>query len=320
MAGFLARRLFWAVFLVYVATTLTFVLFWIIPPDPASLHSGLRQNEAYVAQMRHFLHLDQPLWRQYLTYLGNVLHGSFGRSLETQQSVGTILMKDAPVTGSLLAGGAVIWLVLGLGMGVVAARRPRSLFDRGSSVFVLIGVSAHPVWIGLLLSYVFGYRFPVVPIAGYCDFFGHSETCRGAFEWWYHLVLPWITFSALFAALYVRLIRAGMIEALGEDYVRGARAKGASEWRVTVHHALRNSMLPFVTVLGMDLGLAVGAAIFTEIVFGLPGLGAQLVHATRIDDEPVIIGIMLFTSACVVVANVVVDLVYAFLDPRVMRG
>jgi peptide/nickel transport system permease protein len=186
---------------------------------------------------------------------------------------------------------------------------------------VVIGLSAHPVWVGLLLSYFFGFRLGLMPITGYCNFFtGGGAPCSGAVQWAYHLLLPWFTFMLLFAALYVRLVRASMIESLSEDYVRTARAKGAGELRVLFHHALRNCLLPIVTIFGMDLGLAVGGAIFTENVFNLPGLGHEVIVAYGLDDEPVIIGILIFTTVCVIVFNFIVDVAYSMIDPRVRVG
>ena len=158
--------------------------------------------------------------------------------------------------------------------------------------FVLFGISAHPVWIGLILAYLVGFRLGWTPIAGYCDFINPSfgASCGGPVQWAYHMILPWMTFMILFAALYVRLIRANVMETMSEDYVRTARAKGASERRVMVQHVLRNSMLPVVTILGMDIGLALGGAIFTESIFNLPGLGRRVIQAYNQNDLPVITG------------------------------
>jgi peptide/nickel transport system permease protein len=212
-----------------------------------------------------------------------------------------------------------LWLSLSIPVGILSALRPRSILDRISMTFVLIGISAHPVWIGLLLSYFAGYKLHLTPIAGYCDFFPGSPAaqCNGPVNWAYHLILPWITFMILFAALYVRLVRANVMETMSEDYVRTARAKGATERRVMVQHVLRNSMLPVVTILGMDLGLALGGAIFTESIFNLPGLGHEVIKAYNNTDLPMITGIVTFATLSVIVFNFVVDLTYGFLDPRI---
>jgi peptide/nickel transport system permease protein len=223
------------------------------------------------------------------------------------------------VTASLVFGGAVFWLAISIPIGVLSALKPKSLLDRAGMVFVLIGISAHPVWIGLILSFVFGYKLGVTPISGYCNFFGAgaADNCGGPVQWAYHLLLPWCTFMLLFAALYVRLIRANVMETMNEDYVRTARAKGSPERRVLVHHILRNSMLPVVTILGMDIGLALGGAIFTESIFNLHGLGQQLVQSANQLDLPVIMGIVIFSTIAVITFNLLVDIAYAFLDPRI---
>jgi peptide/nickel transport system permease protein len=216
-------------------------------------------------------------------------------------------------------GGAVLWLSLSIPVGILSALRPRSIMDRVTMTLVLIGISAHPVWIGLIFSYVFGYKLGLTPIAGYCNFFPGTvgAQCEGPVQWAYHLILPWCTFMILFAALYVRLIRANVMETMNEDYVRTARAKGASQRRVMVQHVLRNSMLPVVTILGMDLGLALGGAIFTEGIFNLPGLGHEIIQAYGRADLPLITGIVVFSTIAVIVFNFLVDVTYGFLDPRI---
>jgi peptide/nickel transport system permease protein len=183
-------------------------------------------------------------------------------------------------------------------------------------VFVLIGVSAHPVWIALILSYVFGFKLGITPIAGYCDFFNSHLTCGGAVDWTYHMLLPWLTFALLFAALYTRMIRAMVMETMQEEYVRTARAKGASSARVLKSHVLRNAMLPIVTMLGMDIAVAFGGALFIETVFDLPGVGQMLYDAATRLDLPVIMGVFLVITFAVVIANLIADIVCMVLDPR----
>jgi peptide/nickel transport system permease protein len=183
--------------------------------------------------------------------------------------------------------------------------------------FVLIGISAHPVWIGLILIYFVGYKAGLTPLGGYCDMFNPSTDCGGPVQWAHSLILPWVTFACLYAALYTRMIRATVLEALNEDYVRTARAKGAPEWQVMRSHVLRNAMLPIVTILGLDIGLLVGGAIFTETVFGLPGLGRRALLALEGFDLPTVMGITVFATLMVIVANLIVDLLYAVIDPRI---
>ena len=320
MATFLIRRLFWALFLFFAATIVTYLIFFVIPANPAKLAAGRNATTADVERVAAFLHLNVPVYQQYWIFLWNIIrHQSLGHSFVSRQPVRFLIGQDAPVTASLVFGGAIFWLSLSLPIGILSALRPRSIMDRVTMTFVLIGISAHPVWIGLILSFVVGYKLHWTPIAGYCNFFpGNSAAqCSGPIQWAYHLILPWVTFMVLFAALYVRLVRANVIETMSEDYVRTARAKGASERRVMVQHVLRNSLLPVVTILGMDIGLALGGAIFTESIFNLPGLGRDLILAYNQSDLPLITGIVVFATVSVIVFNLLVDLAYAALDPRI---
>ena len=320
MLQFLIRRLLWAVFLFLAATIITYLIFYVIPADPAKQMCGRACTAQDVARVKRHLGLDKPVYEQYGRYLWQLVgHQSLGTSYTTRQEVNHIIGQTAPVTASLVFGGAVFWLLLSIPIGILSALRARSIGDRAAMVFVLVGVSAHPVWIGLILSYFLGYRLHATPIAGYCDFFNPSlgSDCGGPVQWAYHMLLPWMTFMLLFAALYVRFIRANVMEAMSEDYVRTARAKGASERRVLFQHVLRNSLLPVVTILGMDVGLALGGAIFTESVFSLPGLGRQVLQSYSNFDLPVILGVVVFSTICIIIFNLAVDLVYAVLDPRI---
>ena len=187
-------------------------------------------------------------------------------------------------------------------------------------VFVLVGVSAHPVWIALIFSYTFGVKLRWTPIADYANLWGApagSGAPGGPWQWFYHMILPWATFAILFAALYVRMIRANVMETLNEDYVRTARAKGAPERRVIVSHVLRNALLPVVTMLGMDIGVALGGAIFTEGVYQLPGLGRTIIVALQSDDLATIQAVVVFATVAILFFNLVVDLLYAWIDPRI---
>src|SRR5215218_7814929 len=265
MVRYLIRRVLWAAALFVVVTMVTYVIFFIIPTDPAKLACGQRATPTCIKQAAEHFRLDDPVYVQYGHFLSRlVYHHDLGRSFVDRQSVNQTVLRAAPVTASLVFGGALLWLTLSVPLGIFSALRPRSLLDRVGMVFVLIGISAHPVWIGLIFSYVIGYKLGWTPITGYCDFVNPTTDCGGPAQWAYHLILPWMTFAILFAALYVRMIRASVMEALTEDYVRTARAKGAPEWLVMRSHVLRNALLPVVTILGMDVGLAMGGAIFTE--------------------------------------------------------
>jgi peptide/nickel transport system permease protein len=318
MARYLARRLIWACVLFIAVTLVTYVLFYLIPADPAKLVAGKAATAADVKRAAHFIGTDRPIYIQYLKFLDRiVVHQNLGHSFANRQSVNSIVGAAAPVTASLVLGGAFFWMLLALPIGILSALRPKSILDRTSMTFVLIGISAHPVWIGLIFAYFFGFRLHITPITGYCDFINPSTDCGGPVQWAYHLVLPWATFAILFAALYVRMIRANVLDTMNEDYVRTARAKGAPEWLVLRSHILRNAMLPVVTMLGMDIGLALGGAIFTETVYSLPGLGQTAVLGLNNNDIPTVEGVIVFATLAIIVFNLFVDLVYAWIDPRI---
>jgi peptide/nickel transport system permease protein len=319
MTRYLIRRILWAIVLFIAVTMVTYLIFFIIPADPARLACGQRATPECVAGARHFLGLDRPVPVQYAKFLKRlVVDHSLGRSFTNRQDVTHTIIDAAPVTASVVFGGAILWMILALPIGIFSALRPRSLPDRAAMIFVLFGISAPVFWIGLILQYFFGFKWRVLPNAGYCDLIHpNAGTCGGPWPWFQHLVLPWMTFALLFSAIYVRMIRANVMDTLNEDYVRTARAKGAPEGTVLVKHVLRNALLPIVTMLGMDIGLALGGAIFTEYVFGLHGMGRLLVQANDNFDLPLIQGIVVFSTLCIIFFNLLVDLMYAWIDPRI---
>jgi peptide/nickel transport system permease protein len=312
------RRILWAAVLLVAVTWVSFVIFFIVPANPARAMTGPQAPPERVERVEKMLGLDDPVPVQYGRFMRDlVVHQSLGRSFATRQQVNDIIKAAAPVTASLVFGGVVIWLAIAFPIGILSALRPRTLLDRFAMVFVLIGVSAHPVWIGLILSYVVGFKLGLTPLGGYCDMINPSTQCGGPVEWAHALVLPWFTFALLYAALYTRMIRANVMETMNEDYVRTARAKGAPESRVMKTHILRNAMLPIVTILGMDMGILLGGAIFTESVFGLPGLGKTAVTALDGFDLPTVQGIVVFSTIAIIALNLIVDLLYAWIDPRI---
>jgi len=316
---YLIRRLLWAVVLFIAVTMVTYVIFFLVPNDLASSLAGKGSNQEQRARAIAYYGLDDPVYVQYGKFMWRLVrHGSLGKSFLTAQSVNEIIAAAAPVTASLVIGGAILWMLIALPIGILSALRPRSLLDRFSMIFVLVGISAHPIWLGLIFSYFIGYKLSWTPIQGYADFINAPEGQEGGpVQWAYHMILPWMTFAILFAALYVRMIRANVMETLTEDYVRTARAKGAPEGRVIRSHVLRNALLPVVTMLGMDIGLALGGAIFTETVYGLPGLGKQAILSIGQSDLPVVMGIVVFAAIAIIVFNLIVDLLYAWIDPRI---
>ncbi|MDX6487581.1 MAG: peptide/nickel transport system permease protein [Gaiellaceae bacterium] len=318
MVRYLIRRLIWAVVLFFAVTVVSYILFFIIPANPAKQACGQACSQADVQRVAHNLGTDRPIYFQYYKFVKNLVWDqSLGFSYFTRQSVNGIVGNAAPVTASLVFGGVILWMLIAIPIGVLSALRPRSLLDRVSMTFVLIGISAHPIWIGLIFAYVFGFRLHLTPITGYCDFINPSTDCGGPVQWAYHMLLPWLTFAILFAALYVRMIRANTLDTMNEDYVRTARAKGAPEWLVLRSHILRNAMLPVVTMLGMDIGLALGGAVFTETVYSLPGLGKTAVGALNNYDIPTVQGVIVFATIAIIIFNLAVDLIYAWVDPRI---
>jgi peptide/nickel transport system permease protein len=316
MTRFVIARLLSSVALFFAVTLFVFVVFFILP-QPRIRGPGRGENTEELS-IRDSIHLHGTMLQQYAQFTyGFVRHGSLGRSYYNRQTVTSIVLAAAPVTLSLLLGGLVFWLLIAVPIGVLSALRPRSLLDRAGMVFVLIGVSAHPAWLGLMLGYVLGYHWHIFPFSGYCELFSPTTDCGGPTQWVYHLLLPWFTFAMLYAAIYARMIRASMLETFEEDYVRTARAKGAGEWVVVKTHVLRNALLPVVTMIGMDIGTALGGVVFIETVFGLPGLGGMLRGAIPNKDLPVILGVVMFTTMGILLLNLLVDIAVAFIDPRI---
>jgi peptide/nickel transport system permease protein len=315
---YLVRRLLWSFVLVVAITMVTYNLFFLIPTQPGTTGARRAQN---TTNLRESLVISGPIYKEYGQFVWRLGHGSFGKSWSTSRNVNDVILEAAPVTMWLVLGGAMFWLLLAVPIGILSALRPRSLLDRSATTFILIGIAAHPVWLGLILSYFLGYKIHVFPIGGYCDLWReHHGVCNGLVQWSWHLVLPWFTFALLYAALYSRMIRASVIETMGEDYVRTARAKGASNSRVMRSHVLRNAMLPVVTMLGMDVGIWLSNAVFIETVFGLPGVGRLLTRSLIARDLPVVMAITVFVSVLIIVLNTAVDLLYMVLDPRIRAG
>ena len=312
--GFFLRRLVWAALLFLVVTLYTYVLFFLIGSTSVNIGNRSAGEATTVAES---VGVEGSFVEAYVTFLRKVVTGDLGQSFYTREEVTEIIAHAAPVTASLVFGAVVVWLLIALPIGILSALHPRSVLDRIGMVFVLVGISAHPLWVGYLLSYFLGYRLRWFPVDGYCDVFHASTSCGGPVQWAYHLFLPWLAFALGFAAVYARMIRASLLETLQEDYVRTARAKGLGTWPAVRGHALRNAMTPVATMLGMDLGLAFAGAVFVERVFGLPGVGNLLYTALGRRDMPVILGVVMLVTTAILVFNLLVDLVYGLLDPRV---
>jgi peptide/nickel transport system permease protein len=311
MTRYVAGRLASSVVLFFAVTLFVFIAFFALPKDTGRRAlSTPNQYKLHGSMMGEYGHY---LWRL-------VRHADMGSSYGTREEVTKRLFRAAPVTLSLVAGGLVVWFLLAIPLGLIAAMRPRSLVDRFATVLILVGLCAHPVWLGLVLSYVFGHTLHVLPAQGYCSIVGLSTGCDGLSHWTSHLLLPWITFGLVNAALFSAMVRALVIEEMSEEYVRTAVAKGAAAGRVMHRHVLRNVALPLVTMIGIQAGTSLAGVIFIETAFDLPGLGAMLRRAAQQRDLPLTAGSVIFLAGAILVINLVVDLSYAWLDPRTRRS
>jgi peptide/nickel transport system permease protein len=317
MTRYILRRLLWGVLLLIVVSALTFVLFRILPTaDPAKLRAGRLQSPKIIAEIRHDLGLDKPLLTQFWLYMkGIFLHFDLGFSYYSNAPVKELIFDRLPATLSLVFGGAVIWVVTGLGVGIISARRAGSRLDRASMGTALVLVSAPEYWLGLLALFFFASdigKIPIFPGAG-----SYVPLTSDPAKWFGSLIMPWFVVAAGTAAIYARLIRGSLLETMGEDYIRTARAKGLTERRVVLRHGLRSAINPIVTVLGIDIAVLLGSAVLVETVFDIPGIGRLNYTAITHSDYPIIQGTVLLAALFIVVANIVVDIIYAFLDPRV---
>ena len=326
MLAYIAKRLAWSCVSIFALTLVTYVIFFQIPADPARfLVRNQFPTQQQLDEANQKLGTDKPLYEQYGLFLWRLAHLDLGVSYvgfdtRNERKVSDQIRAAAPITVSILFGGAILVLLVSIPLGTLSALRPGGLFDRGVLAFVLVGMSLHPVVIGSFLREFFGYQWQLAPPSGYCTLLASPDGCSGPQAWASHLILPWITFSAIFIALYTRMMRVTVLETLNERWVQVARAKGAPESRVVRSHVVRNSMMPIVTMLGMDLGLMFGSVVFVEAVFFLPGLGTLAVDAASGEigfDLPVITGVVLLVGTTIILLNLAVDLAYAWLDPRV---
>ncbi|WP_020660003.1 ABC transporter permease [Amycolatopsis benzoatilytica] len=334
MVTFLIRRSVAAVFMLFVVSVATFAIFFFIPrlagasaDDLASRYVGKTAGPQQIHEMAQKLGFTDPLWVQYGRFAKGLVAGSdystgpvtvhcpapcFGYSFITQNPVLPELLQRLPVTLSLAVGAAVLWLVFGVATGVVSALRPGSAFDRIAMGTALAGVSLPIFFTGLLALSIFAYTLRIFPGGS-----SYTPITQNPALWAYDLVLPWITLAFLYAAGYARLTRAGMLETMREDFIRTARAKGLPERTVVLKHGLRSALTPILTIFGLDLGLLLGGAVLTESTYSLPGIGQYAVQAITTNDLPKVLGVTLMAAIFIIVANLVVDLMYAVVDPRV---
>ena len=316
MVRFFVRRVLFGLLVMWIISVAVFVMFFVAPHDVARLLAGRQATPETVAAVRHNLGLDRSVLAQYGSFLWRLVHGNLGFSYYNSEPVTHLLVSRLPVTASLVLGGVALWLALGVGGGVLAATRPRSAADRTVTTLSLLFYSMPTFLLGLLLLYFLFFRLHLAGVDAFPGS-GYVPLTQSPSGWADHLVLPWFTVALATAAVYSRLTRGSMLDVLGEDYIRTARAKGIGNMRLIYVHGLRSALTPVVTQVGIDLAVLLGGVLVTEQIFGLPGLGQLAVLSITTRDLPVVIGIVLLASFFVVVANIVVDLLYAVLDPRV---
>jgi peptide/nickel transport system permease protein len=316
LLGYLIRRILTGIVVIWLVSSAAFFLFFARPVATVARElAGHAATAQTIQDVINNLGLNQPIMTQYWHFLNQLVHGNLGYSYFTQESVDTMLKQDLPPTVSLVIGGVILWLVAGITVGIISATRARSFFDRFANVLVLIGLSMPVFVIGeLLIWLVFQplYSHGLTWINT-----GYAGITTGVGPFFGHMILPWITLAAVQAAVYTRLSRGQLLETLGEDYIRTARSKGLSERRVLYRHALRGALTPVISQLGVDVGQLLGGVVVVEVVFGLGGIGQVSVQAVFQDNLPVIIGFVIIAAVFVVLANIIVDLLYAALDPRV---
>ncbi|SDS86016.1 ABC transporter permease [Microlunatus soli] len=323
---FLAGRFGGMLLVLLIIAVISYLIFYVLPSDPAQLSCGRPCTPDRLETARAFMGYDKPWWQQFGLFIGGIVAGRtfgsgpaaihcsapcFGYSFRLNEPVTQLITDRIPVTFSIAIGAAVLWLLLGVSTGVVSALRRGTLIDRSLMTISIAGVSAPSYLVGLLGIFIFGFILNMVPVSGYVPF------SQSPVDWLWHLVLPWIVLALLNAAIYTRLTRGQMLEVMGEDYIRTARAKGLTERRVIGRHALRNVLIPVSTVFGLDLGGLLGGAVITEKVFSMQGLGSLLIDAVGNLDLQVLVGVTLFSAFLIIVANFVVDVTYGLLDPRV---
>jgi peptide/nickel transport system permease protein len=318
MWRYIVRRLLWVVVVLLVVTAITYVVFFVMPStDPAVTFAGKNPTPEQIEEVRHQFGLDKPVPVQYLTFIKHVFLGDqygwpgLGFSYSTRSPVKDQFYGRVLVTAQLAFGAALVWLAIGIPIGILSAIKRRTLTDRLSMGIALFFVAAPVFWLGLMGLWLFWFKLRWSPGTGYVAW-GDSFT-----GWLSHMVLPWVVLALLYAAFYARMTRGNLIETMGQDYIRTARVKGLSESKVIFKHGLRASLTPVVTLIGLDLGALLGGAVITETVFNLQGIGQWAVNSVFQGDLPVVLAVTVVVAIAVTMMNLIVDIVYAYLDPRV---
>jgi len=301
------RRIAWTALVVWFVVTATFAMVTAIPTDPVKALLGPHATPEAIERVRTYYCLDRDWFGQYACYVGRIAHGDLGESYRSKRPVAEIIEDRIWPTVQLTLAAIALQLLIGVPLGVIAAVRRNRWQDRVASGFALLGQSAPSFFVGTVFLYVFAYRFGWFPIGGYG---------QGFIDRLSHLVLPAATLATIGVAYYSRVVRSELVDALGEDYVRTARAKGVPERQVVMRHALRNALGPLITLVGLDLGLLLGGAVVTEYIFAWPGLGREVLQAIVEIDLPLILGVVLVSAIAIAIANLLVDLVYLWIDPR----
>jgi peptide/nickel transport system permease protein len=319
MIQYIIRRLLWGIVLVIAVIAITFFLFYVLPNvDPAVLRAGRNSNPRIIKEIAHNLGTDRPIYTQFWTYLKRlVFHFDLGFSYYSGASVKSLILDRLPATISLTVGAVVVWLLMGIPVGIISAIKRRSLLDRSAMGTALVAVSAPVYWLGLLVIFLFASDIGKFPISFLHGAGSYTGITNSPIDWFQSLLMPWFVLAATSAAIYARLVRGSLIDVMGEDYIRTARAKGLPERTVVMKHGLRSAITPLVTVLGLDIAILLGGAVLTETVFDIPGIGRLNYDAITHGDFPIIQGTIVLAAVFVIVANIVVDIAYAYLDPRV---
>jgi len=313
----IARRVVLAIPLIFVVITINFIIVHTAPGDPTYILLGETATKEFVDAMRAKFGLDKPLYLQYIMYLSHVVQGDLGYSLLKSQSVSALIMERLPATLLLIFSAMCISVLLGVSLGVTASKKPYSLRDNLATGVALFGVSTPTFWLGQMLLIAFAIYLGLFPVSGMRTLRIELRGLDNVLDIVQHLALPAITLAAFHLAFITRLTRASMLEVLGQDFIITARSKGLDERAVTYRHGLRNALLPVTTYVGLSIGILFAGAILTETVFGWPGMGSLLYDSLRSRDYPVLMGVFIFVSVMVIVSNLIVDILYGFLDPRI---
>ncbi len=319
MIRYIVRRLLWGVVLLVAVIAITFVLFYLVPNvNPAVLRAGRNSSPKIINDISANLGLNKPVYTQFWVYLRRlVLHFDLGYSYYSGASVKSLIADRLPATLSLTFGAVVVWLAVGIPVGIISAIKRRTVLDRSAMGTALVFVSAPVYWLGLLVLFLFAAdigRFKIPFLHGAGSYVGLTVS---PLHWFESLLMPWFVLAATSAAIYARLLRGSLIDVMGEDYIRTARAKGLPERTVVMKHGVRSAITPLVTVLGLDIAILMGGAVLTETVFDIPGIGRLNFDAITHGDFPIIQGTIVLAAIFIIVANIIVDIAYAYLDPRV---